>query len=161
MKKSLKKEQFIQQPVYVGGDKAMTAFIYQHLQMPAAALENNIEGTVYLKFGIDYKGNVIETTVLQGLGHGCSEEACRVVRLLKFDMGTYRGIRIIFHKKAKIHFKKPLEPLAPILDIPQQSDDQKHQAFSVQYIITPTSLGENKNTTLATGVVYSYNLNIE
>jgi TonB family protein len=159
MKKERKKEQFIQQPNYIGGDKAMTAFIYQHLRIPEEALQNNIEGVVYLEFGIDYKGKVIETRVIKGLGHGCDEEAARVLKLLKFDMGKYPGMKIIFHKKAKILFKKAPQAVAPLPDLPNSSNEVSNQNFAIQYVLTPTTpVLEEKHTT--SSVVYSYNITI-
>jgi Gram-negative bacterial TonB protein C-terminal len=158
MKKERKKEQFIQQPVYVGGDKAMTAFIYQHLRIPVLALQNNVEGIVFLEFGIDFKGNVIETRVIKGLGFGCNEEAERVVKLLKFDMGKYPGMKIIFHKKAKIQFKKAPLPVAAVPDLPSlPAPLEGEQNFSFQYVITPSvAVVEEQSKPVET--VYSYNI---
>ncbi len=65
MKKEKKERHFIEQPVYPGGDKAMTAFIYKHLRYPKNALDSKIQGIVYLEYGIDYQGNVVETRVIQ------------------------------------------------------------------------------------------------
>jgi TonB family protein len=158
MKKERKKEQFIQQPNYLGGDKAMSAFIYQHLRIPEEALRNNVEGVVFLEFGIDFKGNVIETRIIKGLGSGCDEEAIRVVKLLKFDMGKYPGMKIIFHKKAKIQFKKAPMPVAPLPDLPSvQTRIEGDQNFSFQYVITPSAaIVEEQSKPIET--VYSYNI---
>jgi Gram-negative bacterial TonB protein C-terminal len=158
MKKERKKEQFIQQPIYVGGDKAMTTFIYQHLKIPNEALLNNVEGIVFLEFGIDFKGNVIETRVIKGLGFGCDVEAVRVVKLLKFDMGKYPGMKIIFHKKAKIQFKKAPLLVADVPDLPSlPTPVEEAQNFSFQYVITPTiSVVEEQIKPAET--VYSYNI---
>lgn len=105
--KDKKKPLFIHQPEYPGGPKALTKFIYDNLRYPESALESGVSGTVVVDYDIDYQGNVTATRVLQGLGHGCDEEACRVVRLLKFDVPKNRGMRVLFHKKARIQFKKP------------------------------------------------------
>lgn len=106
MEKS-KKVKFINKPEYVGGPKALTAFIYSHLQYPAAALAAGVEGTVIVEYDIDYRGTVVATRVLQGLGHGCDEEACRVVSMLQFEVAKNRGLRVLFHQKANIRFAKP------------------------------------------------------
>lgn len=109
-----KKTLFIHQPQYKGGPKEMTKFIYTNLRYPPAALEEGIEGTAYIECGIDYQGIVVTTRVLQGIGHGCDEEACRVLKLLKFDVERNRGIHVLFHKKIKVQFKKPKQkPAAP------------------------------------------------
>jgi TonB family protein len=107
MEREKKAKHFIQQPQYPGGPKELTKFIYQHLRYPQAAVEAKLEGSVYLEYDIDHKGNVVDTRIIQGLGLGCDEEAARVVRLLKFTVGRNRGVRVLFHQKAHIRFKLP------------------------------------------------------
>ncbi|MCK6693769.1 MAG: energy transducer TonB [Thermoanaerobaculia bacterium] len=114
MEKEKKAKHFIQQPEYPGGPAALTKFIYANLRYPAAALEAKIEGTVLVEYDIDYKGNVVDTRVLQTLGFGCDEEAVRVVRLLKFAVGRNRGVKVLFHKKAHIRFKLPAPANIPV-----------------------------------------------
>ncbi len=129
MKKE-KKTLFIHQPIYKGGPKELTKFIYSNLRYPQEAFDSGIEGTVYIEYDIDYQGNVVATRVVQGLGHGCDEEACRVVQLMKFDVERNRGVHVLFHQKVKIQFKKPKQ--APV----QQPATQQMQ---VNYTITPTA----------------------
>lgn len=114
MEKDKKKPHFIHQPEFPGGPKALTKFIYEQLQYPKEALESGVEGMVVVDYDIDYQGTVTAARVLQGIGHGCDEEACRVVRLLKFDVPKNRGVRVLFHKKARIQFKKTAQqPAVP------------------------------------------------
>jgi TonB family protein len=107
MEKDKKRTRFVYQPEYPGGPKELTKFIYQHLRYPRDAFEANIEGTVYVEYDIDYQGIVVGAKVLKGLGHGCDEEAMRVVKLLKFDVARNRGIHVLFHQKVRVQFKKP------------------------------------------------------
>jgi len=109
MEKEKKQKHFLNQPSYPGGPKAITKFIYENLRYPEKALEAGIEGTVFLEVGIDHKGNIVETRLLQGIGHGCDEEASRVLRLLKFDVPKNRGVNVLFHKKFNIRFQKPVQ----------------------------------------------------
>jgi len=106
MAKPRKDDHFIKKPIYPGGLKAMRLFISQNLKYPPSALKKGIEGSVYLKYGIDYKGKVTETKILQGLGHGCDEEAERVVRLFTFEVAKNpRKLKVAFHKTIRIHFR--------------------------------------------------------
>lgn len=114
------KTKFIYQPEYPGGPKALMGFIYQHLQYPEAALALGLEGIVNVEYDVDYKGKVIDARILQGLGHGCDEEALRVVRLLKFDVPTNRGVKVLFHKKINIQFKRPVVQTQPAAPAPAQ-----------------------------------------
>ena len=157
MEKQKKAKHFLQQPDYPGGPKELTKFIYENLRYPAEALEAKVEGTVMIEYDIDYKGKVVDTRILQGLGYGCDEEADRVVRLLKFAVGRNRGVKVIFHKKAQIRFKipapakiQPPPPQAPNLQVnyvyttPATAPAEQPKTGTYSYTIT---LGENKGTT--------------
>ena len=120
MEKDKKKTVFVRQPEYPGGPKEMSKFIQQNLRYPQRAMEAEAEGTVVVEFDIDYKGDVVAARVLQGVGHGCDEEACRVVKMLKFDVVKNRGMRVLFHKKSHIHFKKPVQKAVQAPTAPSQ-----------------------------------------
>ncbi|MBV6440566.1 MAG: energy transducer TonB [Haliscomenobacteraceae bacterium CHB4] len=146
MEKDKKKPLFIHQPEYPGGPKALTKFIYEQLRYPREAVEMGVEGTVVVDYDIDYQGNVTATRVLQGIGHGCDEEACRVVRLLKFDVPKNRGLRVLFHKKARIQFKKPVQQPAAAAPVQMQ----------VTYTVTPSQPVDNPED--KKGEKYSYTI---
>ena len=99
-----KRNDFINQPTFPGGLKAMRLFIQQNLVYPKAALDAKILGKVYLKYVVDSKGDVIETKVIHGLGHGCDKEAIRIVKLFKFNVKQTRGLKLKHNKHIKIHF---------------------------------------------------------
>ena len=107
LRKDRKDKHFLNKPVFPGGSKAMKKVVQENLKYPAEALDKKIEGTVSLKYEIDHKGNVVEGQIISGLGHGCDEEAIRIVKLFKFEVGRNRGIRTTFHKNIHIHFKLP------------------------------------------------------
>ncbi|MEM6322004.1 MAG: energy transducer TonB, partial [Bacteroidota bacterium] len=97
MKKERKDHQFIKKPYYEGGISAMRMFIKKHLVYPEIAKKRQIEGTVYLRYTINQKGEVIDSKVIRGIGHGCDEEATRLVRLLKFKVPKNRRPKLLFH----------------------------------------------------------------
>ena len=103
--KSRKPESFIKQPNYPGGTKAMDEFIKKHLQYPEEALQNKIEGTVAVEIDIDVFGKVTSAKVKHGVGHGCDEEALRIVKLFQFEKKKYKGLYVLFHKTINIHFR--------------------------------------------------------
>ncbi len=109
MRKEAKDKHFIKKPVYKGGPKALKKFIGENLRYPKEALENKVEGTVYLNYDINYKGEVTDARVIKSVGHGCDEEAVRVVKLLKYEVPKNRGVRVVFHKNIQIHFRLPKE----------------------------------------------------
>ncbi len=106
MSKSHRKpESFIKLPVYTGGHKALNEFVRSNLKYPEEALTNKIEGTVTVNYDVDIYGDVISTKVKHGLGYGCDEEACRIVKLLKYPKKKYQGMRVVFHMNINIHFR--------------------------------------------------------
>lgn len=105
-----KDKHFIKKPIYPGGQAAFKKFIADNLKYPKEALEKKIEGTVVLKYSINHKGIVKDVKVIKSLGHGCDEEAVRVIKLLKFEIPKEpRKLRVLFHKENKIFFKIPPE----------------------------------------------------
>ena len=103
--KSRKPESFIKQPNYPGGNKAMDDFIRKNLRYPEEALQHKTEGTVAVEIDIDVFGKVATARVKHGIGHGCNEEALRIVQLLQFEKKKYKGLYVMFHKTINIHFR--------------------------------------------------------
>lgn len=107
MKKERKDHQFIKKPYYEGGMTAMKAFIKKNLSYPQTAFKEKIEGTVSIRYTINYKGKVIDVKIVGGIGHGCDEEAIRLVKLLEFHVPKNRNLKAVFHKSLQIHFRLP------------------------------------------------------
>lgn len=123
MKREVKEKHFLKKPEYPGGPRAMHKFLADNQQYPDAALENRIEGTVTVRYTIDYLGKVIQTRVIAGIGYGCDEEAERMVSLLKFEVPKTRKMKVQFQKTIHIHFKLP---------------QKKEISTSVSYTFKPT-----------------------
>lgn len=107
MKKEKKDKDFLHKPIYPGGMQAIRKLIKEQLRYPEEAKKERIEGTVHLKYTINYLGKVIDAKVISGLGSGCDEEAVRLVKLLKFEVPKNRKVKVLFHKKIQIHFRLP------------------------------------------------------
>lgn len=123
MNKKKEAKRFLNSPFYKGGKSALQKFIKANLVYPPKALEAQTEGIVYLKYSIDYKGNVINAKVIKSLGYGCDEEAIRLTRLLKFETTKTRKIKVRYHKHIKIHFRLPK----------RNSDDSEPAQINYQY----------------------------
>jgi protein TonB len=90
-------------PSYPGGDEARIKFIQDNLQYPIVAKQNNIQGTVYVKFMVEANGTISDINILKGIGGGCDEEALRVVKIMpKWLPGSQNG------KPTKIYFNMPI-----------------------------------------------------
>jgi protein TonB len=103
-----KEKKFLNLPKYPGGKVAFQEFIRKNLRYPKEALEKKIEGSVHIHYRVDGLGKVIEVNVTKSLGHGCDEEAIRVVKLLKYQKAKNRGLRVTAGMRTKINFKLPL-----------------------------------------------------
>jgi TonB family protein len=67
--------------------KSAQEFITQNLVLPEAALKLNLIGYVKLRFVIEPNGLPSNLMVIEPLGGGCTEEAIRIVQLLKWFPG--------------------------------------------------------------------------
>jgi protein TonB len=104
-----KKEVFTiveEMPAFPGGEAERNKFLAENIQYPQQATENGIQGTVYVSFVVDSKGNVTDVKILRGIGGGCDEEALRVVKMMpKWHPGKQNGknVRVLFNMP--IYFK--------------------------------------------------------
>ena len=64
-----------------------------------------IEGDVYVKFKVNEQGKVLEPKVVNGPGHGCDEEALRLVSMLQYDPVKNRGVKVTTNNRMKIPFR--------------------------------------------------------
>lgn len=98
-----KKEIFIiaeEMPSYPGGDVDRQKFLAGALQYPIKAVENGIQGTVYVQFVVDSKGNITDAKIMRGIGGGCDEEALRVVKMMpQWHPGKQNGknVRVLYN----------------------------------------------------------------
>jgi protein TonB len=74
-------------PELIGGQSA----IYDEIQYPPAARQAGVEGRVIVQFIVDEDGNVTEPRVLKSPHSMLSQEALRVIQLVKFTPGRQRS----------------------------------------------------------------------
>lgn len=84
--------QIQEQPTFPGGDGEMMAFIYDNISYPQEAQENDIQGTVYIRFVVTASGAVGDAQVLRSVHDLLDKEALRVVKALpKWNPGKQNG----------------------------------------------------------------------
>lgn len=110
MKKERKDKDFIKSAYFEGGRTALDAYVKKELRYPKEALAAKVEGRVSVRYTVDYKGKVTEATVISGIGHGCDEEAVRIVRSLTFKLPEDGKIKSKYSRKLHIHFRLPGSP---------------------------------------------------
>ncbi len=104
MKDHSKTKKFLELPRYGGGNVEFKKFIAANLQYPKEAIEKRIEGKVLVEYEIDDNGFVHNPHVIRGIGHGCDEEAVRLVKLLRYKKVKNRGVRVRVNTKTTILF---------------------------------------------------------
>ena len=78
--------------------------MYQYLKYPKYAVDNGIQGRVYVDFVIDESGNVKDVKVSRSAHTALDEEAVRVVSASpKWKPGRHRG------KKVKVAMTIPVD----------------------------------------------------
>lgn len=86
----------------------LLAFIYKNIKYPAIARDNNVEGTVVVRFVVTEKGTIEGAEILRDIGAGCGEEAMRVVNLMndlpdRWTPGKQRG------RNVPVYFNLPVK----------------------------------------------------
>lgn len=89
---------------FPGGEKARMQYFAKHITYPELAKENDIQGTVFLKFIVEKDGSISNVTVVRGIGGGCDEEAMRVIREMpKWTPAKQRG------KPVRVWYNMPIK----------------------------------------------------
>jgi len=157
MQKKIKDNHFVKKPIYPGGLKAMRDFIRSEMKYPPAALEAKVEGKVYLKYEVGHKGKIGNIRVISGIGHGCDEEAKRIVSLFKFQIPKNpRKLRIKFNKSIRINFKLP--KAKPIAKKPTVKVNSQPVKSKITYTVVPSAKPSNNPPKPKSG--YSYTIKI-
>ena len=90
-------------PQLIGGLDSLRS----RLDYPVEAIQNRIEGNVYVILTIDTSGIVLNPKVLKSLGYGCDEEAIRLVITSKFLPAVDKGEKVKCQIMIPINFRLP------------------------------------------------------
>jgi len=88
-------------PEIVGGLKE----VYKNIDYPSAAIQNNIEGRVFIRFVVDENGDVKNPEVLKDIGAGCGEAAIKGIKKVKFTPGKQNGQPVSVYFTLPVTFK--------------------------------------------------------
>lgn len=67
------------QPEFPGGIKKFYEYLGKSIIYPQTAVENNVQGKVFLSFNVEKDGTLTDIKITRGLGSGTDEEAIRVL----------------------------------------------------------------------------------
>lgn len=91
-------------PIFTGKNYNFISFMANNLKYPDAAFKQNVSGMVKLKFVVEPSGRISNIIIEKSVGGGCTEEAIRVVKLIKWNPGllnnkavrTFMSLEITF-----------------------------------------------------------------
>jgi len=91
-------------------------FVYSNIRYPQKAIENNVEGTVVVRFVVEPDSSLSSPEVIRDIGEGCGVEVLRVVDLIntagaKWKPGIMKGKAVRSYFTLPVRFK--LEELPP------------------------------------------------
>ncbi|MBQ6237192.1 MAG: energy transducer TonB [Bacteroidales bacterium] len=91
-------------PSYPGGEEALYKYLSQNIQYPDVARDNNITGTVVIRFVVEKDGSITKAAIAREIGGGCGKEALRVVNSMpKWKPGKQSG------KAVRTEFTLPVQ----------------------------------------------------
>ncbi|MDE6267478.1 MAG: TonB family protein [Muribaculaceae bacterium] len=93
-------------PLFPGGEKEMMFWLSRHIVYPAEAVENDIQGTVVVKFIVEKDGKVTDPSIVRSVDPLLDAEAIRVVsELPDFTPGKNRGKPVAVWYTLPIRFR--------------------------------------------------------
>ncbi|MDX2250165.1 MAG: TonB family protein [Bacteroidia bacterium] len=93
-------------PEFPGGTKALARFFNKNYRYPLQAMNDEVEGVVYVRFIVNPDGSLSNAKVVKGVGYGCDEEAIRLVSLMpKWIPGEQDGKKVAVYKTIPITFR--------------------------------------------------------
>lgn len=88
---------------FTGGEKEKMKFITRNMEYPFSAMEQGIQGTVYVGFTVEVDGSIANIKILKGLDGGFNEEVLRLIKLMpKWKPATRDG------KPIKVMYNMPM-----------------------------------------------------
>lgn len=92
-----------QQANFPGGDGALQEYVRKHVKYPSIAVEQELQGTVMIRFMVGKDGSVSDVKVIKSLSKECDREAVRVVKTLpRFTPARMQG------RPVPVYFKLPV-----------------------------------------------------
>lgn len=79
------------EPEYPGGQTAMYKFLVDNIKFPEIALDNRIQGKIYVQFTIDSTGDIKNVKILKGVHSSLDKEVIRAIQMMPCWQPAQRG----------------------------------------------------------------------
>jgi len=107
-------------PVFSILDNDFQTFLSNNLEYPDVAFKQGVSGTVKLIFVVENSGRTSNIQVEQALGCGCTEEAIRVLKLIKWKPGIKDKYAVRTFMPLKITFDIAKKSVGGSIPVPGQ-----------------------------------------
>lgn len=108
-----------QMPQFPGGMQTLMQYISASLRYPALAVQNQVEGKVFVNFIVRPSGQITNAVVTKGIGAGCDEEAVRVIsQMPAWEPGKQNGRTVSVSYTVPVTFDLKNTPGAPGVTTP-------------------------------------------
>ena len=94
-------------PIFAEKGMNLTSFITRNIKYPEVAYKQSISGKVTLQFVVELQGRVSNIKVLVPVGGGCTQEAIRLLQMIKWMPGIKDDKAVRTLMKMDIDFKLP------------------------------------------------------
>ncbi|MBL4587483.1 MAG: energy transducer TonB, partial [Flavobacteriales bacterium] len=92
-------------PEFAGGMEALISYMSTSVEYPAAAKEEGLTGTVYVRFVVDSQGSITELEVVKGVRDDLDSEAVRAIsEMPKWKPGKSNGKNVSVEVVLPIRF---------------------------------------------------------
>ena len=93
-------------PSFPGGDAALMRWLGQNIRYPADAMENGIQGRVFVRFTVDKNGTIHDPKVIRGVDPSLDREALRVIKAMpRWIPGKNNGRAVAVYLTLPVTFK--------------------------------------------------------
>lgn len=95
-----------QMPIFPGGQTELMKYLSEKIKYPIIAQEQDIQGTVVLRFVVNKDGSVSDIQVLRSLDPSCDKEAKRVIASMpNWIPGKQNGMAVRVYFTVPVRFK--------------------------------------------------------
>jgi TonB family protein len=94
-------------PVFPEKGMNLTSFINRNIIYPETAYKQSISGVVKLRFVVEPQGRVSNIKVVEPVSGGCTQEAIRLLQLIKWMPGLKGDFAVRTFMNMQLHFKLP------------------------------------------------------
>jgi len=94
-------------PVFDEKGMKLGTFISKNIKYPETAYKQNLSGKVSLRFVVELNGRVSNIKVLAPVGGGCTQEAIRLLQMIRWMPGIINNMAVRTFMNLDIEFKLP------------------------------------------------------